>query len=206
MRQYADEFHPGIYLLVGKLTMDITECHDLHFLALQRRVRLSAGKGSKTVRDLGDMRDGLPFEHRSCRLVGAEHETALLVDDKDTGVHRVEDDLIIFLPLNLLVACMLKDCLDSIEGRIDDFIILRLRFGEAEGEVAIVDSIKEKRHLMRIAAVAAPQRDVKGQRKKKQDDGNVDHNYITKRVYLPKIFIFTRILKILKMATLFATW
>lgn len=87
MGQYADEFHPGINLLVGKFAMDITECEDLHFLALQRRVRLTAGEGSKTVRDLGDMRDGLPFEHRACCLVGAEHETALLVDDKNASVY-----------------------------------------------------------------------------------------------------------------------
>lgn len=74
---------------------------------------------------------------------------------------------------------MLKDGLDSVEGSVDEFIILRLRLGEAEGEVAIVDSIEEKRHLVCIAAVAMPQHDVKDQRKKEQENDNVNHNYIS---------------------------
>ena len=88
------------------------------------------------------------------------------------GNHGIDNLLVIHLALLLLLAHMLQDELDAVERLVQHLVLLHspLRGGEMEGEVAVVDGIEEKRHLLDVAAVVAVEPQVPHHGNDRNDD------------------------------------
>ena len=158
--EHTDELHPGVYLLVGQLVVDVAEGHHPHLLASQQGTRLAAREAAQHLVDLTDMGDGVAAEHLAGSLIRLDDNATVLLHDKDARIDRVEDELIELLFLHLLVAGMAEHALHTVERVVHHLgIAVFPNHGEAEAVVATVDGIEQEFYATGDAAVLQPQQD-----------------------------------------------
>ena len=174
MRQHADESHPRVNLLIGQFAANVADGHDAHGAAAERGVGLMHGKSFELVLHLVDVGYGLTPEQLQGGCVAAQYQSAALVDNENTGIDRIEDELKVFLLFYLFVTRVLQDFLHPIERGVDGFVVAPLSpFVEAESVVAIVERIEEKLYLFHVAAVATHEY---GHNHYKNDDENREND------------------------------
>ena len=71
-------------------------------------------------------------------------------------IYCIQNLLVIFLPIHLLLSRMLQEEFDSVEGFVQDLILLKpLLRRKVEGEIPIIYRIKKEGYLLDVAAIVA---------------------------------------------------
>ena len=83
------------------------------------------------------------------------------IHHQDARIHRIQNLLIIFLPIHLLLSRMLQEELDAVEGFVQNLILLKpLLRRKVEGEIPIIYRIKKEGYLLDVPAIVAVKPDV----------------------------------------------
>ena len=83
-------------------------------------------------------------------------DVVVTIHHQDARIHRIQNLLVIFLPIHLLLSRMLQEELDSVEGLMQNLILLKpLLRRKIEGEIPIIYCIKKEGYLLDVAAIVA---------------------------------------------------
>ena len=88
-------------------------------------------------------------------------DVVVAIYHQDARIHRIQNLLVIFLPIHLLLSRMLQEELDSVEGFVQNLILLKpLLRRKIEREIPIIYRIKKEGYLFDVPAIVAVEANV----------------------------------------------
>ena len=88
-------------------------------------------------------------------------DVVVVIHHQDARIHRIQNLLVIFLPIHLLLSRMLQEEFDSVEGFVQDLILLKpLLRRKVEGKIPIIYRIKKEGYLLDVPAIVAVEANV----------------------------------------------
>ena len=119
MGQHPNQLDPRIHFLIAQLVAHVAQGDDAHVLVFQHSLRLM-------LCQVLILQFSFYLVHVSKHIRIEQPEGCLImlqdvvvtIHHKDARIHRIQNLLVIFLPIHLLLSRMLKKELDSVEGLV----------------------------------------------------------------------------------------
>ena len=162
MGQHTNQFDPRIHLLIAQLVAHVAQGDDAHVLVFQHGLRLMLCQVFILQFPFYLVHVGKHIrieQPEGCLIV--LQDVVVTIHHQDARIHRIQNLLVIFLPIHLLLSRMLQEELDSVEGLMQNLILLKpLLRRKTEGEIPIIYRIKKEGYLLDVAAIVAVKPDV----------------------------------------------
>ena len=162
MGQHTNQLDPGIHLLIAQLVAHVAQGDDAHVLVFQHGLRLMLCQVFILQFPFYLVHVGkhIRIEQPEGCLVVLQ-DIIMTIHHQDARIHRIQNLLVIFLPIHLLLSRMLQEELDSVEGLMQNLILLKpLLRRKIEGEIPIIYRIKKEGYLLDVAAIVAVEANV----------------------------------------------
>ena len=162
MGQHTNQFDPRIHLLIAQLVAHVAQGDDAHVLVFQHGLRLMLCQVFILQFPFYLVHVGkhIRIEQPEGCLVVLQ-DVVVTIHHQDARIHRIQNLLVIFLPIHLLLSRMLQEELDAVEGFVQNLILLKpLLRRKVEGEIPIIYRIKKEGYLLDVAAIVAVEPDV----------------------------------------------
>ena len=100
-------------------------------------------------------------------------DVVVTIHHQDSRIHRIQNLLVIFLPLHLFLSRMLQEEFDAVEGLMQNLIFLKpLLRRKIEGEIPIIYRIKKEGYLLDVPAIVAVEANVTHYSHEQKHDNN----------------------------------
>ena len=119
MGQHTNQFNPRIHLLIAQLVAHVAQGDDAHVLVFQHGLRLMLCQVFILQLSFYLVHVGkhIRIEQPEGCLVMLQ-DVVVTIYHQDARIHRIQNLLVIFLPIHLLLSRMLQEKLDAVEGLV----------------------------------------------------------------------------------------
>ena len=179
MGQHACKAYPRVYLLFVQFVVDVVQGEDAQVLLaygdvadadrhvdsaslvverhLQFVSRAAIGKKGRKTRihavQLADVGKDIEAQQTEGFAVFLIYGT-IVVQDKDTGIHAVQDEFVVFFLLGCFTFHIIKYMGNPVQCTVHESCVGSVfRFGEVDGIVVVFDGVEHEKHFPHMMAV-----------------------------------------------------